>query len=292
MTLRQTAFEAIGTRWSVQVWGDITDADWEAAQMAMGARIEAFDHAYSRFRDDSMVSQMSRKAGRYKLPSDALQLLQFYRKLYDATGGLVTPLIGQTMVDAGYDTTYSFTPKALSAPPDWDEALHFDRENVELSRPALLDVGAAGKGYLVDLIGQLLVKHNIRNFVINAGGDVLHQGPAGAIRVALENPQDTSQALGVVELANASLCASAGTRRQWGSYHHIINPVTLNSPREIVATWVIAKDAMTADGLATALFLVEPEQLGEFKFDYAVLGNNMNMRYSAGFSNALFKDAS
>ena len=41
----------------------------------------------------------------------------------------------------------------------------------EMKQAAMLDFGAAGKGYLVDIVGQVLENHGIKNYVIDAGGD-------------------------------------------------------------------------------------------------------------------------
>jgi thiamine biosynthesis lipoprotein len=59
--------------------------------------------------------------------------------------------------------------------------------------------------------------------------------------------------IGVVDLVNRALCASAVNRRTWGEgLHHVIDGRTRKPTTEVVATWVIADDAATADGLARA----------------------------------------
>jgi thiamine biosynthesis lipoprotein len=58
---------------------------------------------------------------------------------------------------------------------------------------------------------------------------------------------------------------------------------------EIVATWVIAEQTMIADGLATALFFVPPEQLREaFQFEYARMHYNGSLEYSPRFKEGIF----
>ena len=92
------------------------------------------------------------------------------------------------------------------------------------------------------------------------------------------------RAIGTVRLSNRSLCASAGNKRRWGDFHHIIDPTILRSPDRIVATWVLAADTMTADGLATALFFTSAESLQtRFKFSYALLDHTMNLYYAKDF---------
>lgn len=288
--MQKTGFEAIGTQWTIEVFDTLPLEDWQLLMTKVNKRIEQFDKNYSRFRKDSLVSKMSRKAGRYQVPADGFKLIKFYEDLYRLSGGLVTPLIGQILVDAGYDATYSLKPKTLSSPPAWETVIKYDKKFVELHQPALLDFGAAGKGYLVDIIGDLLTDAGIKNWLINAGGDIMHRNTSNeAIKVGLENPLNTDQVIGIVSLNNQSLCASAGSRRQWQKYNHIFNPVKLESPSDVLATWVIAGNTMLADGLATALFFVKAEKLAKFDFAYAILDKNMSLNYSKNFNAEVFK---
>ena len=244
-------FEAIGAPWRIDTPDDLT-----APQRAVvDARIEAFDRAWSRFRDDSVVSRIAREPGRHRLPDDAGPLLDWYRELYDATGGRVSPLVGRRLESLGYDATYRLTPAAVPAAiPSWPDAMAWDGEYLDTARPVLLDVGAAGKGYLVDLVSDLLAGLGIPDHVVDASGDLRVRGTASE-RIALEHPADPTKAIGVVELSEGALCASATNRRTWGEgLHHVIDAVTGIPTADVIATWVLAPDALHADGLATALF--------------------------------------
>lgn len=282
-------FQAIGTRWDIRVHDDrIEPAAWQILLEQIRGRTDLFDKQYSRFRTDSLVAAMARKTGRYELPPDGFELLHFYEQLYHATGGKVTPLIGRTIAGAGYDATYSLQPKRLHQPPAWEDVLTYSQHEITLRRPALLDFGAAGKGYLVDIIGKMMEEASITSYTIDAGGDILHRG--GTLEVGMENPRDTSEVIGTVSLTDQALCASAGSKRKWGNFHHIIDPDSLRSTENVLATWVMADTAMTADGLATALFFIEPAKLQkQFAFSYAVLDNGMGLKYAKNFPVTLFE---
>ncbi|HSX53158.1 MAG TPA: FAD:protein FMN transferase [Patescibacteria group bacterium] len=289
MSSRKTSFTAIGTKWSITVHDSVTTDKWQKLLTTIQKRIDIFDKTYSRFMPDSLVSRMSKKAGIYPLPIDANKLLKFYEQLYLATSGQVTPLIGQALSDAGYDAKYSFASKPLTKPPTWEDTIKYDHKKLELSRPALLDFGAAGKGYLVDILSAIIAKAGIHDYVIDASGDILHRSSFNKpISIGLENPMNLKQVIGIARLSNASLCASSGARRVWGKYTHILDPTTLLSPQNIIATWVVAKDAMTADGLSTALFFTSPKKLDKFNFSYAILHNDMQLEYSKSFPAEIF----
>ena len=247
-------FDAIGTGWRIDTAEPIPDA----ARAAITERVTRFDRDWSRFRADSLVTRIARTPGRYRMPDDAPELLALYRELYRASGGRVSPLVGRALESLGYDAQYRLVPSATRAPvPSWDDAIAWDGEYLTTATPVLLDVGAAGKGYLVDLVSELLAEHGIPEHVVDASGDLLTRGVP--LRVALEHPLDPTKAIGLVELSggpgDAALCASASNRRAWGDgLHHVLDAVTGEPTSEVIATWAIAPTARWADGAATALF--------------------------------------
>ncbi len=283
-------FEAIGTHWQIDIYEERAQKIERAALFnKIRDCIEEFDRAYSRFRDDSFVSAMARTAGVYTLPPDAKPLMDLYVSLYQATGGAFTPLIGDTLQEAGYDAQYSLRPGKLHAPLAWEEALDYDFPSLEMKKSSMLDFGAAGKGYCVDLIGALLQERGIDSYAIDAGGDMLYRNPAGPLKVGLEHPENPKQVIGVYELAGGSICCSAGNRRAWQGYHHIIDPRTLQSPRDVLSVWATAESALVADAMATALFLVPAAALiPHFDFEYLLMRPDASIERSAGFHAELF----
>ncbi|WP_213815966.1 FAD:protein FMN transferase [Glaciihabitans sp. dw_435] len=244
-------FDAIGAPWRI----DTAEPLSANIVQAINARIDEFDRTYSRFRPDSLVTRINTTPGVWTLPADAPALLNLYRWLYERTDGAVSPLVGERMENLGYDSAYSLTPRTTSVRvPSWDDAISWDGETLTTVRPVLLDVGAAGKGYLVDIVAGILLDHGIGSFVVDASGDLLHRGDA-PLSVALEDPRDATRAIGVYELQNAALCASASNRRAWGNgLHHIIDGITGVPTASVIAAWAIAPTTLVADGLATGLF--------------------------------------
>ena len=241
-------FDAIGTRWEIE-----TD---EPLDPERGARVDAvivdFDATWSRFRDDSLVTRLAQSGGSVPVPADAVAMLDAYRALFAATGGAVNPLVGESLVALGYDASYSLTDgEATPAPPDWTSILTADAERLAVASPALIDVGALGKGRLVDLVSAALADLP-GALVVDAGGDMTVRGEA---RIGLEHPFDQTKAIGVATVRDQALCASATNRRAWGDgLHHVLDARTGMPVRTWAATWAFASDAMPADAVATALF--------------------------------------
>jgi len=283
-------FEAIGTRWRIDIDEEIGDEAKDQLLRLVLDRIAVFDKDYSRFRDDSLVAEMARRAGTYDLPADAGPMLLLYKHLYELTGGAMTPLVGQLLSDAGYDARYSLKPGELKTPPRWEDVLEYDFPKLTLKRPALLDFGAIGKGYLIDLVGGVLAEAGVRSFCVDAGGDLLYRSAAGMpLKVGLEDPQALGKVVGVAQITGGSLCGSAGNRRKWDRFHHIMDPRTLESPRHLAAVWTVAKTAMKADALATALYFAPPEALSRYyDFEYLLLYPDRTVTASPRFPAELF----
>jgi len=285
-------FEAIGTHWTIDIYDENRDQNRRATlRERVYERIDEYDRTYSRFRDDSVLMKASRTPGTYQFPPDSKELFRLYRSLYDQTNGALTPLIGTVLDTAGYDAQYTLMPKGpLVSPPSWDEVMSLHEQSLTTYAPTIIDVGAGGKGHLIDIVGLLMESEGITAYTIDAGGDIRHRSrEEGTLSVGLENPESTDEVVGVAEIRNESICGSAGNRRAWGTYHHIMNPFTLTSPHHIRAVWVVADTTFLADMLTTALFFVTPDVLlPHYVFAYAILDQEGEMTCSLDFPGEFF----
>lgn len=283
------SFEAIGTHWRVDSATEIT-AD---TRLDIQALIDRYDRFWSRFRDDSVVSQMAKTPGTYSLPPEATRLFELYRELYTLSGGRVTPLVGRALEHWGYDSTYSLVPSVNDPEPipAFDDALSFHDGVLEVVKPVLLDIGAAGKGLLVDLVTELLVAHNHSEFVVDASGDLRRHTQGDTLeRVALENPKNPALAIGVAEIGHQSLAGSGTERRRWSPrHHHVLDGLTGLPTTGILASWVVANEAMVADGYATALLVMGPDAVSQRPdLPWVVMDDNGQVTVSANFPGEVF----
>jgi thiamine biosynthesis lipoprotein len=278
-------FDAIGTTWEVETAHPLP----RVAKAAVGAQIESFDAQWSRFRDDSLVSRLAREAGSVPAPPDAAAMLDLYAQLATATDGAVNPLVGAALARRGYDAGYSLTDRGASAAPGaWRDILTWSAAQLALSEPAVIDVGAIGKGRLVDLVVGALEPWAADDLVVDAGGDLAARGMPQ--RIGLEHPYDPRRAIGVIQVADAALCASATNRRAWGDgLHHVLDARTGEPIRTIAATWAVAPTAMIADATATALFFDGGPQLAyEWGVEWVRMTTDGRVEWSPGSKAELF----
>ncbi|MFE3828506.1 FAD:protein FMN transferase [Streptomyces sp. NPDC059092] len=287
-------FDVIGTHWSIETDRPL---DTDLRRELLG-RVDGFDAVYSRFRPDSLISRVATApaGGRFTFPDNSRLLFELYDRLADLTDGAVDPLVGRDLELLGYDRTYTLTPapasvRALHAGvrPSWSTDVARNGAVLTTRGPLVIDVGAAGKGHLVDLVASLLREADISRFVVDAGGDLRHDGE-NTLRVGLEHPQDPGRVIGIAYLHQQALCASATNRRAWGAgLHHILDGRTGRPTGETLATWVVADDTAVADALATALFFTEPHQLATaYRFTYVRMGSDGRVDASPDFAGELF----
>ena len=253
----------------------------------MRAFIDGYEAALSRFRADSTVCAMSQAAhgGHFDFPDWAAGLFDLYDLLFDATQGAIDPCVGEDLIRLGYDARYSFTVDAdawdhlgsAHGRAVWRDAVERHGSTLITSRPVSLDFGACGKGYLVDLLGRLLLAgSSSRNgttagagmrFLINAGGDLLSHDdglPADDVMATWVYVADST---GTVSGSDAPLPRSQASG--------------IPAPNRYPTA--------TADGVATALFTTPAERLRErCTFACAILNADRTAAKSAGFPGAFF----
>jgi len=306
--------------------------------------IDEYEHALSRFRADSLVAHIgnAEHGGHFDFPDWAGPLFDLYDALHAATRGAIDPCVGEDLIRLGYDPALSFTVEAdagerlgaLHGRAVWGRDVVRSSGTTLVTRsPVHVDFGACGKGYLVDSLGGLLTDSELSRtshvksaettnptcqsstsdskresaapeFVIDAGGDLLARTNK-PIRVALEDPDDPSCAVGVALIGDGAFCASAPSRRHWEvavneqthlAIHHLLNAIDGLPVQQTEATWVAVRSASfggyptaVADGLATALFVADPNELSStFAFDCATLDADRHATISAGFPGRFF----
>lgn len=281
-------YNALGSHWEITVWDDMPSSRFDALVAEILKRSERFENEFSRFRPNSFVSWLAaeKRVGIIEVPRDFVAMLRPYFSVYEASGRKITPLIGNTLSDLGYDAEYSLTLKEIvRIAPDLLETVEIlDESRIRLAYPVSFDFGAIGKGYFTDRIADFLRESAVRRFLVNGSGDIVYEGNGVPIRARLEDPRDETKAVGSIEITEGAFCASGTNRRRWRDFHHIVDPDTVRSPEQFLATWVRAERATWADLLATALFFASPSALQTVHpFEYATLAPDLTLRQSAGF---------
>ena len=127
-----------------------------------------------------------------------------------------------------------------------------------------VDLGGVAKGYTSDAVTELLKKEGVTSGIISLGGNISAIGTKPdekKWKVAVENPLDVNDYVGILEVEDCSVITSGGYQRFFEEngkrYHHIIDSNTgYPADKGLLSVTIISNDGAKADGLSTALFVM------------------------------------
>ncbi len=238
-----------------------------------------------------------------------LELLQFCKEAYTATGGKVNVAMGSVLQLWHEKRSEALDDPACAALPEEEAlaqaALHCDFDRVILDKEAStvyisdpemrLDVGAVAKGWAA---GQV-AKNAAKGLLISVGGNVCATGPKDdrgtAWVVGIQDPNGGDDYLHTVYVTQGCVVTSGDYQRLYvvdgKPYHHIIDPDTLYPSEHWRSVTIICQDSGVADVLSTALFLLPLEQgrqlLGQYGAEALWVDRDGKLYYSSGFQSLI-----
>ena len=269
----------MGTTYAVRV---VTADPWPRAERdRVGAEIQAVldrvESTMSHYEPSSELSRFNRARTTRPFPVsvDTFEVFREARRLGELTGGALDVTVGP-LVDA-----WGFGPvEPERLPPDGDLLSrlreHVGYARIDLDAAALTlrktdaavegDLSAVAKGYGVDRVAGVLREAGLRRFLVEVGGEIVAAGVNQRHRpwrIGIESPA-AGGIQQVVPLRDRAMATSGDYRNRrevdgrWIS--HTIDPRT-GRPVEhrLASVSVVADRCVTADGLATALEVLGPE---------------------------------
>lgn len=148
---------------------------------------------------------------------------------------------------------------------------------IKEDKRTMLDCSSIAKGYGVDVIGNLLKRKGIQNYMVDIGGEVVLSGKNPRMkqwRIGINKPIDDSLSINqelqtILEISDAGMATSGNYRKFYykdgKKFAHTIDP-RLGYPvqHNILSATVIAKDCTTADAYATAFMVMGLEKAKAF----------------------------
>ena len=135
-----------------------------------------------------------------------------------------------------------------------------------------IDLGGIAKGYSCSLLIDYLKDCGLSYGIVSFGGNIGTFGTKPDLeewKIGIKNPKDTGDVIGYVNIDSGYISVSGDYERYFEydgkMYHHIFDPSTgypANSGLSSVA--VISNNAIEADALSTALFVMGYEKSIEF----------------------------
>ncbi len=240
----------------------------DAERIVRGVLAEV-DRTCSRFRADSDLSRANRDPGR-RVRVDPLLVSAVEFALFVArdTSGLVTPLLGRTLVDLGYDRDFDVlrtdgeTTDTTVDPDAW-RRLEVGEDWVRVPEGAALDLGSVGKAWASDVAAATVHSLLGVGVLTSLGGDVAVSGSDSWPIEVRERP-DAERADELLWLTGGGLATSSTQVRRWhqrgAQRHHVVDPRTGLPAAEVWRTvTATGPTCVAANAAATAAIVLGVE---------------------------------
>ena len=270
----------MGTTYTVRV---VTTVTWGQAKLDRVARViqetlDRIDSKMSHYDPSSELSEFNRlrQTEWFEVSPETFTVVRVAQTLSELTGGAlditVAPLVN----------AWGFGPvEPIQFPPDLARLsllkkqvgytkleLDMATSAVRKTVPALeWDLSAVAKGYGVDQVARALRQEGLTRFMIEVGGEVTTAGSNQdnrAWRIGIERPTSAGGIQRIVPLQDRAMATSGdyhNTREFNGQvFSHTIDPRTARPVQhQLGSVSVIADRCVVADGLATALEVLGPD---------------------------------
>jgi FAD:protein FMN transferase len=268
--------QSMGTLVDITLWSK----DGSGAQTAASAVFDEFrrlDQLMSNWVETSDVSRINAAAGVKAVPvsDEVLRIIVLSQKVARKTGGAFDITVGAYRGLWKFDQDLDGTlpePAEVEARRKLtgyrDLVVDSKHHTVKLRRKGMaITLGGIAKGYAVDRAAAILRDRGMKDFIVQAGGDLFVSGTKGSQkwRVGIRDPRGARDAtFALTELEDRTFSTAGDYERGFVKdgvrYHHILDPKTGYPTRGCRSVTVIARDALTADVWDTALFVMGTER--------------------------------
>ena len=243
-------------------------------------RLVDINTAMSTYQKDSEISRFNKfnQAGRkFKISEDFYRVMKTAQTIYrlsdGAWDGTVSPLVdlwgfgreGSKNVIPAEKEILALLSNIGFANIVIPEAGFLQKKRVSVT----LDLSSIAKGYGVDQVADTIRKEGFQNYLVEIGGEVFASGTrknGKSWRIGINRPQTDAafdDVYKVVELHNKAFATSGDYRNFFVvdgvRYSHIIDPRTgYPISNGVVSVTIIADTCTFADGLATAIMVMNP----------------------------------
>ena len=245
-------------------------------QAELEAELQKVDASLSMFNPQSTISKINRNETD---ETDEMlnEVLKLSFTIYEATDGAFDPTVAPLVNAWGFGFKSGQMPDSTQV----DSLLalvglshiHLDGNKLTKDNPlSILDFSAIAKGYGVDRAAQVLRNHDIKNFMVEIGGEIVTEGvneKGEPWRIGINKPDDDSTSTNtelqdVIELSGKAIATSGNYRNYYikdgRKIAHTINPKTgYPAQQDILSSTVIAPTCAEADAFATAFMVLGTE---------------------------------
>ncbi|HZS14496.1 MAG TPA: FAD:protein FMN transferase [Candidatus Dormibacteraeota bacterium] len=242
----------------------------DAARRAVDRVVDEIDATCSRFREDSEISALHRRAGREVRVSPLLmQALRAALRGARLSGGAVDPTVGSAVRRIGYEGDFATVARdgaplrlTVTPVPGWRQIrLDAGARSAFIPEGVELDLGSSAKALAADLAAAAAhAAMGAGGVLVSLGGDIAVAGSAPEGGWVIQAAEDSNAAVDdsaeSIAIRSGGVATSSTTVRAWRrggvALHHIVDPATglpVQGPWRTVT--VVAADCLDANIAAT-----------------------------------------
>jgi len=275
--------QTMGTTWSVVMLPGSDGTDANKLKQLLQARLDQINGLMSTYDPASEISRFNNQISTdwFDISEDTSQVIELSLAISHLSGGAFDISVGPLVELWGFGAT----EQSKNIPSEDQISKALDRvgyEKIRLrSEPAAvskqepelrIDLSAVAKGYAVDALATILEQQNIRNYLLEIGGELKLSGDRGGRpwQIAIEKPlEDARDVATVLALTNTALATSGNYRNfymeEGQRYSHTIDPVSGKPVRhKLASVTVLDQSCACADALATTLMVMGEEEGRQF----------------------------
>lgn len=267
-------FAAMASEHEIQLYSRTQAEAAHVAEVGIN-EVRRIEQTFSRYRDDSSISQINRAAGKHavKIDVETSALLDYADQCFRNSDGLFDITSGVLR------RCWNFRePRVPSADEinrvlpwiGWDKV---ERENSAIFLPLQgmeIDFGGIGKEYAADRAAAIMLNEGATHGFINLAGDIRVLGPhpnGDSWSIGIQHPRAIKKVVAGIKLKEGALATSGDYERYFDldgkRYCHILNPKTgwpiVGAPQSVT---IMAPLCIVAGSISTIALLKENGAVG------------------------------
>lgn len=256
---------------------DITYQSGQNLQSEIEKELNKVDASLSTFNSNSVISKVNNNEN---LVVDEMfkEVFELAREVSESTDGAfditVSPLVNAW--GFGFENDVRPTPHDIDSLLDfvgYEKVRLVNNRVVKQDKRLMLDCSGIAKGYGCDVVARFLKSRDIKNFMVEIGGEVVTNGISDKRqpwKIGVSKPvDDSTQVSGsyetILNVTDKAMATSGNYRKFYykngKKYAHTIDPATgYPVQHNILSATVLAKNCATADAFATAFMVLGLEK--------------------------------
>ncbi|RIL10488.1 MAG: hypothetical protein DCC75_04240 [Proteobacteria bacterium] len=289
-----TTFKVMGGPAEIQLYAE-SEPQAQAVFEAITAELQRIEAKYSRYKGDSILSQINAAAGQKptEVDEETAALIDYAATCFKESGGLFDITSGVLR------RAWNFLEKRVPSDQElatilpligWSK-VKWNKPSILLPEGMEIDLGGIGKEYAVDKAAAICKELGVTYALINLAGDVRAIGPqadGSPWRVGITHPRKEDSVIKVVDLFSGALATSGDYERYFEvdgkRYCHILSPKS-GMPANSFQSVSVLTDSCLVAGTISTITMLKGEAAGldyleSLGVNYIVVGTNGNMHFT------------